>query len=181
MGYYGDAVMAETEIHNRRSCAVSLGAEPELPQIYLHPGDIYASLKPANLSIILGSCVAVCLFNPRLSLGGATHYLLPTLGGPGKSSPRYGDVALMKVLHELQQAGSRRKDLQAEIYGGACVLHAFRAGAGEAIGDKNVRLAMEVLSRESIPVVRRDTGGEKGRKITMRTDTGAISCTLIGS
>jgi len=176
-----DAVKTETEIYNRGSSAVSTEAEPELKQIYLHPGDIYASPQPTNLSIIVGSCVAVCVFNPCLSIGGATHYLLPTSQEQGKPSPRYGDVAIKQLLHELRQAGSRNKDLQAEVYGGACVLTAFHGGSVELIGDKNVRFALEVLSRESIPVVKQETGGEKGRKITMRTNTGAISCKLIGS
>ncbi len=168
-----------TEYH--RDSAVAVKAVPELQQIYLHPGDLYALPEAVHLSIIVGSCVAVCIFNPRLSIGGAAHYLLPTLEGQGKPSPRYGDVAITQLLHGLEQAGSKRNNLEAHVYGGACVLHAFRGGSGELIGDKNVRLAIEVLFRESIPVLRQETGGEKGRKVTMQTDTGAISCKLIGS
>jgi chemotaxis protein CheD len=161
--------------------AVSVIAEPALKQIYLHPGELYTSQEPANVMIILGSCVAVCLYNPRFSIGGATHFLLPSLEGQGQPSPRYGDVAIERLLQELQLAGSKKKDLQAELYGGACVLSAFSGGSREPIGEKNIRLAIETLSREGIPIMRRDTGGAKGRKVTMRTDTGAITCKVIGS
>ena len=166
---------------DQRDSTVAVETVPELRQVYLHPGGLYASPEAAHLSIIVGSCVAVCIFNPRLSIGGATHYLLPTLEGQGKPSPRYGDVAITQLLHGLEQAGSKKKDLEAGVYGGACVLHAFRGGSSELIGYKNVRLALEVLSREKIRIVRQETGGEKGRKITMRTDTGATSFKLIGS
>jgi len=181
MNHCDDAVKTKMETDSLRGSSLTTVAEPELKHIYLHPGGLYASPEPASLSIIVGSCVAVCVFNSRLSIGGATHYLLPTSQEQGQPSPRYGDVALRKLLHDLQQAGSKNRDLQAHIYGGACVLRFFRGGSNELIGDKNVRLALELLSRESIPVVTQDTGGEKGRKIIMRTNTGAISCKLLGS
>jgi chemotaxis protein CheD len=165
----------------QRESAVAVKAEPELQQIYLHPGVLYASPEPANLSIIVGSCVAVCMYDGRLSIGGATHYLLPTLEGQGMPSPRYGDVAIAELLAGLALAGSKKKDMQAQIYGGACVLHAFRNGTRELIGDQNVRLALEILSRERIRVVRQETGGDKGRKIAMRTDTGVVSFKVIGN
>lgn len=154
---------------------------PPLRQVYLHPGELYASPGAANVKIIVGSCVAMCVFDPRLKIGGATHYLLPTSGGEGQPSPRYGDVAIATLLQELHKCGSRKQDLQVHLYGGACVLSAFSNGAREPIGEQNIRLANEILSREAIPVLRWDTGGSKGRKITMRTDTGEISCGLIGS
>jgi chemotaxis protein CheD len=181
MNHLHHAIKTHSEPTSRTGMAVSGIAEPELKQVYLHPGELYASPEPAKVMIILGSCVAVCLYNSRLSIGGATHFLLPTLEGEGRLSPRYGDVAIERLLQELRLAGSKNKDLQAELYGGASVLQAFSNGSGELIGDKNVRLAVETLSRESVPIVRRDTGGSKGRKINMRTDTGAISCKLIGS
>jgi chemotaxis protein CheD len=180
MNYCNDSVKTHPELASRRNQAVAGIPEPELKQVYLHPGELYTSSEPANVMIILGSCVAVCLYNPRLSIGGATHFLLPTLEGQGLPSPRYGDVAIERLLQELRLAGSKNKDLQAELYGGASVLQAFSSGSGELIGDKNIRLAVETLSREAIPVVRRDTGGAKGRKINMRTDTGKITCKLIG-
>jgi len=171
---------AHSEGSSRRSSAGLAVAEPELKQVYLHPGELYASPEPANIKIILGSCVAVCLYNPRLSIGGATHFLLPALEGEGQLSPRYGNVAIERLLQELRLAGSRNKDLHAELYGGACVLSAFSSGSRERIGDQNIRMAVDTLSREAIPIQRRDIGGVKGRKITMRTDTGEITCKLIG-
>src|SRR5258707_66364 len=75
---------ANSEGSTRRSPAGLAVAEPELKQVYLHPGELYASPEPANIKIILGSCVAVCLYNPRLSIGGATHFLLPALEGEGQ-------------------------------------------------------------------------------------------------
>jgi chemotaxis protein CheD len=179
----GFGVSVKTEIRSKSwpASAEESGREAELKPVFLHPGEMYASVEPANITIILGSCVAVCLFNERLSVGGATHYLLPTLGSEGLASPRYGDIAIRRLLQELHQLGSRNKDLRAHVFGGASMLQAFRSGSSELIGDKNVGLALEVLARESIVIEKRDTGGERSRKITMRTDTGATTLKLIGN
>src|SRR5258707_7845614 len=142
MIYASGAIKTHSEGFTRRSSAGLAVAEPELKQVYLHPGELYASSEPANIKIILGSCVAVCLYNPRLSIGGATHFLLPALEGEGQLSPRYGNVAIERLLQELRLAGSKNKDLHAELYGGASVLQAFSSGANGLIGEKNVRLAL---------------------------------------
>ena len=51
--------------------------------------------------------------------------------------------------------GSRKANLQAKIFGGACVLDAFR-GKDDHLGAKNVRFALELLSGEGIRVVAQD-------------------------
>ena len=45
--------------------------------VYLHPGQVFVSPDPTEVTTILGSCVAVCVFDPVLRLGGTNHYLLP--------------------------------------------------------------------------------------------------------
>lgn len=180
---HGDgAKKIATETDDQRSSGAFPKAEPELRQVYLHPGDIYVSRQPAHISIIVGSCVAVCIYNPHLKFGGATHYLLPSLRGAERpNSPRYGDFAIKQLLDQMKLEGSKRTELLAHVYGGACVLDSFRESLEVSIGNKNVRLALDMLMEESIPIVKRETGGEKGRKITMRTDTGEITRKTIGS
>ena len=42
------------------------------------------------LSTLLGSCVAVCLFDPQLKIGGLNHFMLPDMG-----RSKHGDVVSM--------------------------------------------------------------------------------------
>jgi len=150
----------------------------ETKNIYLHPGMTYASREPASLTFIVGSSVAVCAHDHRLSIGGATHYLLPN--SEGRPSTRSGEIAILLLLHELRQAGSQDADLRAEIYGGARLLAGSQPCSAPQVGERNVQLALETLSRESIAIARIDTGGNLGRKVAMRTDTGEISFRVIG-
>jgi chemotaxis protein CheD len=150
-------------------------------EVYLHPGQTYISAEPVQISMILGSCAGVCLYDRRQSIGGATHYMLPQWDGPGAPSTRYGDVALDILLRQFQIHGSSLRDLEAKIFGGACMFQAFRAedGGGDHIGLRNIQIALQTFSRLGIVIAARDTGGENGRKIKMQSDTGAVAVSVI--
>ena len=154
-----------------------------LPQkeIYLHPGQTHVSKDPAHISMILGSCAGVCLYDRRLQIGGATHFMLPQWEGPGDPSTRYGDVALDVLLKQFHSHGSLSRDLEANVFGGACMFQAFRAkdGSDDHIGSRNVQMAIETLSRHGIVIISKDTGGENGRKIKMQTETGSVTVSVI--
>jgi chemotaxis protein CheD len=150
-------------------------------EIYLHPGQMYVSREPVQISMILGSCAGVCLYDRRRAIGGATHYMLPQWAGPGTPSTRYGDVALDVLLKQFQEHGSGPKDLEAKIFGGACMFEVFRAenGSDDHIGSRNVNMALQAFSRLGIVIAARDTGGENGRKIKMQSDTGSVAVSVI--
>ena len=89
-----------------------------------------------------------------------------------------GDVAMERLLDEVLQAGARRSGLAARVYGGACVLAAFRTG-GDHLGDRNVEAALRFLEDERIPVLERDTGGRHGRRLLFHTRGGAAEARRI--
>ncbi len=150
-------------------------------EIYLHPGQMYVSREPVQISMILGSCAGVCLYDRCRAIGGATHYMLPQWAGPGTPSTRYGDVALDVLLKQFHEHGSGPKDLEAKIFGGACMFEVFRAenGSDDHIGSRNVNMALQAFSRLGIAIAARDTGGENGRKIKMQSDTGSVAVSVI--
>lgn len=168
------------ESSEARTASPKLG-QPALKEIYLHPGQTAVSREPAYISMILGSCVGVCLFDPHLSIGGATHYMLAKWNGTGQPSSRYGDVAIKSLIEQLRALGSKTSDLRAMVFGGARMFEAFRREDGDHIGVRNASIAMELLDRYAIGIVTKNLGGNRGRKLKMQTDTGATVVTLIGS
>ena len=150
-------------------------------ELYLHPGQTYISTEPVQISMILGSCAGVCLYDRRQAIGGATHYMLPQWEGPGSPSTRYGDVALDLMLKQFQIHGSKPNDLEAKVFGGACMFQAFRAedGSEDHIGSRNINMALQTFLRFGIVIAARDTGGENGRKIKMQSDTGSVAVSVI--
>jgi chemotaxis protein CheD len=128
-------------------------------------------LEPTAVTTVLGSCVSVCLFDVGLQCGGMNHFLLPFWCGNSRSPGRFGNEATQALLARLLALGGRRESIQAKVFGGACVIDALRRRHGQ-LGDQNVARALEALEAEGIPVVARDTDGERGRKLVFHTDTG---------
>jgi len=139
--------------------------------IYLHPGQIFASAEPCAVTTILGSCVAVCLWDPHLRVGGANHFLLPDWAGNGHSSARFGNVAIERLIEKVVALGGKRENLQAKLFGGACVIEAFRDRENH-LGMKNVQVARRLLEKGGIPVIAEDVGGRQGRKLIFHVNDG---------
>ncbi len=137
--------------------------------VYLHAGQVCASAEPSSVVTVLGSCVAVCLFDLQSGVGGMNHFLLPHATIRDRS-PRFGGFATVRLLEQVLELGADRGRLQAKIFGGACVIDAFRA---RNLGTENVEVAAKALQEASVPVVEHDVGGQHGRKVVFHTDTGA--------
>jgi chemotaxis protein CheD len=144
-----------------------VSAEP-LEQVSLMQGDVYYCSEPKILVTVLGSCVALCLWDRKLGAGGMTHFVLP-VDLNGERSTRYGDVAIDELEAGLLRLGCRPGDLQAKIFGGAAVL-AF--SGGQTVGSNNVDLAVERMRRDHIRVTARRTGGTAGQQVKFHTRTG---------
>ncbi len=109
-------------------------------RVYLAPGQLFASADHVQVTTILGSCVAVCLFDNEAEVGGVNHFLLPHGAPP---SPRFADHATTLLLKRVLALGAEHKHLRAKLFGGACVLEALRASS--ALGARNVEVARERL------------------------------------
>ena len=139
---------------------------------FLYPSAILVSTEPCEITTILGSCVAVCLFDPVLSIGGINHFMLPLWNGNGLESPKYGNVAIDKLISKISVLGCKSGHLVAKVFGGGEILS--QNSAQFNIGKRNIEIALEILKEKKIPVVSSSLGGNLGRKIIFRTHTGEV-------
>jgi chemotaxis protein CheD len=149
-----------------------VGSEELINKHFLFPGTIFADPLEYHISTVLGSCVAVCLWDHVVRRGGMNHMMLPFWNGEGLATPKYGNIAMEKLLSKVLSIGCHREHLVAKVFGGANV-----SGTGLEvfmIGDRNVTLALQMLEDFRIPVVAKDVGGRVGRKIVMNSETGVI-------
>ncbi|MBS2096823.1 chemotaxis protein CheD [Carboxylicivirga linearis] len=142
-------------------------------QHFLYPSSLYVSKEPYVIKTILGSCVAICIWDKKLKFGGMNHYMLPNWNGNELASPKYGNIAIDKLIERMFYYGSNRKDLVAKIFGGGELLEA-RTGNSMLIGERNIRVARLMLEERNIPIVASSTGGKRGRKILFFSDTGEV-------
>lgn len=141
-------------------------------QHYLLAGGVFVSTQPCMVTTILGSCVSVCLWDCAQQWGGINHYMLPFWNGEGLASPKYGNIAIAKLIERLQELGSDKRNLRAKVFGGGVVLRV--ANPFMNIGDRNIQLAEDLLRGDNIPIISADTGGTVGRKLIFHTGTGTV-------
>jgi chemotaxis protein CheD len=137
---------------------------------FLQPGQLVVSSSPCTITTILGSCVAVCLRDRLLNIGGINHYLLPHKV-MSEHSARFGAIAIPELIGKLLALGCQTSRLEAKVFGGACVLGPSDSRGGH-LGTKNVQLARGLLDQAGIRIVAEDVEGFRGRKIIYHTDDG---------
>jgi chemotaxis protein CheD len=130
------------------------------------------------ISTLLGSCVAVCLFDPALKIGGMNHFLLPTRTGSANADIDVimnGDYSMEVLVNALLTRGSKKTRLIAKAFGGGTIVSSIRM----EIGERNSAFAHEWLEREGIPLVASDFNGPWSRKVVFVPHTGEAFCRRI--
>jgi len=136
--------------------------------VTLHIGEVAASKFPVVLGTLLGSCVAVCMFDPVLRAGGMNHILLPSCR-VGDTNPRCGVHAMELLINELMKLGGDRRRFIAKAFGGGNVLNGIKM---PPIGLGNANFVRDFLAKERIPLVSERLGGNHAVHVYFWTDTG---------
>ena len=140
------------------------------------PGEFYVTDRDMVLVTTLGSCVAACIRDADLGIGGINHFMLPDTstveaGAPASTSARYGTYAMELLINELVKLGARRKHLVAKVFGGGNVLGNMTV---TNVGQRNASFVLGYLSMEGIPVLAKDLLDEHPRKVYFFPRTGKV-------
>ncbi|MBF0459775.1 MAG: chemotaxis protein CheD [Magnetococcales bacterium] len=146
--------------------------EPETSKPFLLPGALFAKDGDYVITTVLGSCIAVCLWDPRLRKGGMNHYKLPLWNGDGLPSPKFGNIAIVKLIEHMLEMGCSKRELKAKVFGGGAVLQSSSGFLN--VGQRNIEVAHEFLAQAQIPIIASDMGGEVSRKVIFNTQDGSI-------
>jgi len=144
---------------------------------FLLPGAIKVSRQPMEITTLLGSCISVCLWDSKLKYGGINHFMMPFWNGIGLASPKYGNIAIEKLVKNMINIGSEKKNLIAKVFGGAAVLNTNECIFN--IGERNIDIQSSILKDEGIDVVAASVGGTLGRKLIFDTETGTVKMKYI--
>ncbi len=139
---------------------------------FLYASALIVCDKPTTVKTILGSCVSVCLHDKENGVGGINHFMLPYWKGNELASPKFGNVAMEKLLEKMVYLGADIKNLKAKVFGGGEVLNSENCIF--KIGPKNIEVAKNFLRELKIPIVSSDTGGKQGRKIIFNSESGEV-------
>ncbi len=135
-------------------------------------GQAVVTREPARLTSILGSCVAITMYAPKLQLGMLSHVVLPNGNGNLAAPAKFADTAVPYMLSVMRERGVRPGELVAKVAGGACM---FGGGRFMDIGECNARVAIAELEAAHVPIVARDIAGNVGRRICFDLSTGNLT------
>lgn len=133
------------------------------------PGEFYVTLHNEVIVTVLGSCIAACIRDKMLGIGGMNHFMLPSSAEQDKLSGanRYGNYAMENLINEILKNGGRRENLEAKIFGGGKILANMTD-----VGMRNIQFVKEYLQTEKIEVVSQDLGSVYPRKVAFIPATG---------
>ena len=153
--------------------------DADLTRMTIHIGGLHASRKPLLLDTVLGSCIAACLYDPVLGVGGMNHFMLPEGSDPGDpTSTRYGVNAMELLISDLMKLGADRRRFQAKVFGGGHVLNIRESLDG--VPQRNIDFVKRFLETEQISIVREDLGGYQPRRVLFQTHTGKVFLKYLG-
>lgn len=136
------------------------------------PGEYFVHNEDIEITTTLGSCVAACICDRAMGIGGMNHFMLPD-DQDGTASGRFGAFAMELLINELLKRGARRNALEAKIFGGGQVMKSF---VTMNVGERNVEFVTRFLAAERIPLLAKDVLDVYPRKVCLFPKSGRVLC-----
>ena len=154
-----------------------------IPHLFLKPGEMHFATEPTLVSTLLGSCVAVIMYDPKTCAGAISHCLLPVHRDRSccdcdtacREAFRYVECAVRVMLEKFVRFGIRADGLQVKLFGGSDMFAQTNGSGGRpTVGKQNIEKALHSITNARLNVVASDVGGLRGRKIYFYTHTGEV-------
>lgn len=130
------------------------------------PGEHYVSTAGQEMIVtVLGSCVAACVWDTRMKIGGMNHFMLPDSGGdiPVDKAMRFGNFAMEELINDVLRRGGRRSSLEIKVFGAGNVLPSVNSPV--SVGDRNSNFVRKYLRDEGFNIAAEDLGGIYPRRV----------------
>lgn len=140
--------------------------------VNIQAGDCYVTSDDEVITTVLGSCIAACVRDPRLKVGGMNHFMLPEGRADGGDAGadyamRYGAFAMEYLVNELIRRGADRRRLEVKLFGGASIMATL-----SDVGRRNIEFVRAFLATEGYAIVAEDLGDVVPRRVKYFPHTG---------
>lgn len=165
----------------RKHGGSDMKVSPHNIEIFLQPGEFYFGERDARIRTVLGSCVSITLWHPRLLIGGMCHYMLPHRNGGAVVllDGRYADEAMQLFMREILVSGTRPDEYQVKLFGGGrmfladkrrelCGLTVCTKSTMNNCRDvscKNVQIARILIRQHGFSITAEHLGGNGHRQL----------------
>jgi chemotaxis protein CheD len=140
-------------------------------------GQFIITTAPALISTVLGSCVAVCLWDTQSNISAMNHFLLPGTPDDDPANCNRGFASTRLLVRSMINRNVQVENIEAKVFGGCNSL--YRVNDVYKVGERNIAMAFDVLAEFNIAVKAHHTGGAYGRKIVFNSATGKVRMRLL--
>jgi chemotaxis protein CheD len=133
------------------------------------------------LTLGLGSCIGITLYDKRKKKGGMAHIMLPKNPDPSKSIAKFADTAIAAMIKDLEAMGLSTRSVEAKLAGGAQMFTFSSSNEMNSIGYRNAEAVKNELKKRGIRIVAEETGGNSGRTIELDLESGKLKIKTMGS
>ncbi len=143
--------------------------------IKVFPGEYYVTDAADEMVVTtLGSCVAACVRDKVLGIGGLNHFMLPSSSTgawcDGFAGMRYGNLAMERLINDILKRGGLRARLEVKVFGAANLM---RGESG--IGKANAAFVESYLRTEGLRITARDLNGDHALRVFYFPHSGRAS------
>ena len=133
------------------------------------------------ITVGLGSCVAILLYDARVKIGGMAHILLPSpaLSRQDKNPAKFPQTAVPRLLELMAADGAQAQRITARLAGGASMFASLAPPGTIQMGERNLVAARQVLNTHRLPLVGEAVGGDFGRTVRFRICDGQVQISTV--
>ncbi|MEQ1909919.1 MAG: chemotaxis protein CheD [Vicinamibacterales bacterium] len=161
-----------------RGVAACASASPECETIAVGVGALAVVDDPDAVLVThaLGSCVAVCIWDPEVRVAGLLHFLLPgSLGDSHRARVQpeaFANSGIPLLFKTAYRHGLQKSRAVVYLVGGAEIAQVNMASS--RIGRRNVIAARRILWENGVLIEREETGGAAPRSVYLSAETGRL-------
>ncbi len=165
------------------ACGINQTPEQERVKV-IGLGEFQVTSDPNTVLVCLGlgSCVALCAYDPFQKVGGMAHMVLPS-SSEGRNSGRdakFVDQAIPLLLQGMEHLGAARLRMIVKMAGGAHMITAPGFNGMRNIGDRNAEATRAILATLGLRLQGEDTGGSHGRTVRLYVSSGRLTVSTAG-
>lgn len=155
-----------------------MSSPPYVMDVFLQPGDFYFGDETIQLRTLLGSCVAITIWHPKLKIGGMCHYMLPRRPRHKSSEHldgRYAEDVMRLFMNELRRTKTKPHEYKVKMFGGGNMFSNVKKKTGHiSISQQNVDFGRLVMTQYGFKVHAEDMGGAGHRNIVFEIHSGDV-------
>jgi len=152
-----------------------IASPPHVIDLFLQPGDHYFGDSDTRIRTLLGSCVSITMWHPKLLVGGMCHYMLPKRTQCGATlNGKYADEALQLMINEAKLIGTVPSEYQIKLFGGGNMFPHAKKQLLTHVGLKNAEAGRALLKQHNLAINAEHLGGEGHRNLFFELWSGDV-------